>query len=95
MADYVYASVIIEAADQSVAQAFFGSDAMFVFGLSEDGSAPATHYVTAGPYDAQQLADFLNDAVCPCWVHFGETPDYNGLLPVAEPEPEPALEPVA
>lgn len=89
MSEYVYATLIVSAADQQAAQALLGSTDIFVFGLSADGTAPATHYVTCGPWDSTELDAAMNQTAVPFWVHFGREPDYNGLVPVEVPIDNP------
>ena len=52
--NYTFATVAILAADQAAAQAQY--PAYFNTGASETGEAPATHYVTSGPFDNAELA---------------------------------------
>jgi hypothetical protein len=97
MSNYTYCTLIIEAAYQQAAQELFGNSTtdpdtgavvvtpntnVFVTGLSADGTAPATHYVTAGPFDNSELNKALNQQAVPFWVSFGPEPDFNGLQQV-------------
>ena len=54
MTDYTFATVAVTAADQAAAQAEF--PAYFLAGASPTGAPPATHYVTSGPFDNDELA---------------------------------------
>ena len=70
MANYTYATVIVPSENQSKAQAIAGADT-FVAGLSADGTEPATHYVTSGPFDNDQLNQFT-DAEWKKTIRFGD-----------------------
>ena len=70
MANYTYATVIVPSENQSKAQAIAGADT-FVAGLSADGTQPATHYVTSGPFDNEQLNQFT-DAEWKKTIRFGD-----------------------
>ena len=70
MANYTYATVIVPSENQSKAQAIAGADT-FVAGLSADGKQPATHYVTSGPFDNDQLNQ-LTDATWKKTIRFGD-----------------------
>ena len=63
------ATVIVAAADQAAAQADFPD--YFFTGLSADGPAPATHFVTNGYFDDDELAKIVNDVTWPRKVYFG------------------------
>ena len=91
---YTFATLIVAAADQLAAQELFGTTTtdpdtgavvvtpnfnVFVTGLSADGTAPATHYVSAGPFDNSELNKALNQQAVPFWVSFGPEPDFNGM----------------
>lgn len=67
--NYTYATVIVTLANQAKAQAIAGADT-FVAGLSADGSEPATHFVTSGPFDNDQLNQ-LTDATWKKTIRFG------------------------
>ena len=70
MANYTYATVIVTLANQAKAQAIAGADT-FVARLSADGKQPATHYVTSGPFDNDQLNQFT-DATWKKTIRFGD-----------------------
>ena len=70
MANYTYATVIVPSENQAKAQAIAGADT-FVAGLSADGTQPATHYVTSGPFDNDQLNQFT-DAEWKKTIRFGD-----------------------
>lgn len=61
MSDFTYATVCISAAAQQAAQADL-SDGFFNTGLSADGTEPATHYMTSGPWDSAELSRVCNPA---------------------------------
>ena len=67
--NYTYATVIIAAADQAAAQTDFPE--CFTCGLSADGSAPATHYNTSGPWGNDELERIVNGAPWSKRVAFG------------------------
>ena len=67
--NYTFATVAVAAADQAAAQASYPE--YFHTGASETGEAPATHYVTSGPFDNVELATILNSQDWPKRVAFG------------------------
>lgn len=70
MANYTYATVIIPAENQDKAQEIAGADT-FVSGLSLDGKQPATHFITSGPFNNDQLNQ-LTDAEWEKTIRFGD-----------------------
>ena len=76
--NYTFATLIVSAADQLAAQELLSSK-YFLTGLSADGTTPATHYVSAGPFDNDELNKALNQQTVPFWVSFGPEPDFNGM----------------
>ena len=65
MSEYTHRTIIVPAAFQQLAQGLCEAAAegdagkgMFTTGLSPDGSAPATHYISSG-YIFQEFADLL------------------------------------
>ena len=65
MSEYTHRNIIVPAAFQQLAQGLCEAAAegdagkgMFTTGLSPDGSAPATHYISSG-YIADDLAELL------------------------------------
>ena len=82
MTDYTYATVIIAAADQAVAQAEYPD--YFTAGYYEatEGADPsvATNYVTSGPFSNQELTDIINNVTWPRKVYFGDTQSVLSLL---------------
>ena len=67
--DYTFATVAVAAANQAAAKAQY--PAYFNTGASETGEAPATHYVTSGPFDNVELAAIMNSTDWPKRVSFG------------------------
>lgn len=70
MANYTYATVIIPVENQAKAQEIAGADT-FVSGLSSNGKQPATHFITSGPFDNDQLNQ-LTDANWKKTIRFGD-----------------------
>lgn len=68
MTDYTYATIIIEAANQSAAQ-LLTTDQYFIVGASETGEAPATYYFSSGPFDNSEVDALMNDKFKK-WVRF-------------------------
>ena len=69
MTDYTFAIVAVSAADQAAAKEQYPD--YFNAGASETGEAPATHYVTSGPFDNVELAAIMNLNDWPKRVAFG------------------------
>ena len=70
MSDFTQATVIIKAADQAAAQADMG-DTVFIVSASPTGEAPATNYVTSGPWSNAEMDQMANDVVWPKKMYFG------------------------
>ena len=70
MSDFTQATVIIKAADQAAAQADMG-DTVFIVGASPTGLAPATNYVTSGPWSNAEMDQMANDVTWPKKMYFG------------------------
>lgn len=91
MTDYTYATVIIADADKAQAQADLG-DGFFNFGLSATGEAPATNWMSSGPFNNNELDAIVNTYTWPKQIYFGQ--DWQaaiasaGLQPVVEPPAE-------
>lgn len=85
MSEYVYATLIVEAKDQQAAKDLLSSE-YFNFALSADGSEPATHYISAGPFSTEEMNIAMNQTDIPFWSYFGREPNYNGLIPVVVAE---------
>ena len=60
--NYTYLTIIVPAAAQAEAQAL-SSDGYFTTPLSESGEAPATHYITSGPFDNETSNILLNSSI--------------------------------
>lgn len=71
MSDYTFASVLISAADRQQAQADLG-DGFFNTPLSPTGEAPATNFMSSGPFDNSELNIVVNTAIWPKRVYFGQ-----------------------
>ena len=87
MTSWTFATVAISAADQAAAQAQYPD--YFTTGASETGDLPITHYVTAGPFDNNELAAIMNSTDWPKRVAFGQDAQAGmaqlGLILVTEP----------
>jgi hypothetical protein len=79
--NYTYATLIVPAFAQSSAKELLSED-YFNMGLSIDGTDPASHYVSAGPFSNEELGKALNQSDIPFWVNFGNEPNYHDLIPV-------------
>lgn len=81
MADYTYASVVILDADKANAQADLG-DGFFNTGLSADGTEPATHWISSGPWSNEELDKVCNQSPdgfeWPYQISFGQ--DWQGFI---------------
>jgi hypothetical protein len=80
--DYTFASVLCSADDQTALQEIVG-DGYFTAGYSEDGTAPATHYISSGPFDNAVLTQIMDSKLFDL-VSFGMETDTFGLLPITE-----------
>ena len=78
---YTFATLVVSAEHQLAAKELLSSD-YFNLGLSSDGTSPATHYITSGPFDNTELNKALNQSLVQFWVSFGPEPDFNGLQQV-------------
>lgn len=83
MSDYTYATLIVSAEQQELAKELLSQE-YFNLGLSADGTAPATHFVTSGPFSNEELNTALNQSEVKFWVSFGISPDYNEMQVIAE-----------
>ena len=63
-------TILISAADQAAAQADMG-DTVFIVGASPTGEAPATNYVTSGPWSNAEMDQMANDVAWPKKMYFG------------------------
>ena len=57
--NYTYATIVIGNEDREQAQADLGSG-FFNTGLSQSGEAPATHWLSSGPFDNTELNIIVN-----------------------------------
>lgn len=81
--NYTYCTLIVSAANKQAAQELLG-DSYFTNALSSDGTAPATHYISSGPFDNNALNTALNQTDVNFFVSFGMQPDFNDLKPLVE-----------
>ena len=91
MTDYTFATIIVAAQDQAAAQADLG-DGFFNTALSPTGEAPATNFMSSGPFDNSEMYTVVNTATWPKTIYFGQdwqaALDAQGLKMV-QPAPEP------
>lgn len=69
--NYTFATVIIADADKAAAQADLG-DGFFNTGLSTDGTEPATHWMSSGPFDNTEMDKICNTVTWPKKIYFGQ-----------------------
>jgi hypothetical protein len=82
MADYTFASVLCSAANQTALQELVG-EGYFNAGFSADGTAPATRYISTGPFDNAVLTQIIDSKLFDL-VSFGMETDTFGLVAVTE-----------
>lgn len=78
--NYTFASVSVTADNQEALQAIVG-DGYFNSPFSETGEAPATHYLSTGPFDNDVLNQIMDSKLFDA-VHFGMEAFNFDLLPV-------------
>lgn len=78
--DYTFASVLIKTENQTAMQDIVGTG-YFDAGYSTDGNAPATHYISSGPFDNDALNKILNSKLFE-QVIFGLETNTFGLIAV-------------
>ena len=71
MSNFTFATVLIAAADQAQAQADLG-DGFFTTPLSATGEAPATNFMSSGPFDNSEMDKICNEVAWPKKVYFGQ-----------------------
>lgn len=76
MSDYTFCTVAIPDSEKAAAQEIY--PAYFVVGLSADGSAPATHWVTSGALDNSEINAMVLKIVNGWRFDFGN--DFQGAL---------------
>ena len=87
--DYTYATIIIAAADQKIAQDSLNDSSLFIAAASPTGQEPATNYFTSGPWSNAQM-DYIADEVA--WKKKILSPDWQqalageGLQMIVQPE---------
>jgi hypothetical protein len=80
--DYTFASVSCTSANQAALQDIVG-EGYFNAGFSADGTAPATHYISTGPFDNAVLTQIMDSKLFDL-VSFGMETDTFGLVAVVE-----------
>ena len=83
--NYTFASVLCSADNQLALQEIVG-DGYFNSPLSEDGTAPATHYLSSGPFDNTVLDQIMDSKLFEL-VSFGMETNTFGFMPVTVVEP--------
>lgn len=68
--DYTFASVIVADSDKATAQAEMG-EGLFTCPLSASGAAPATHWLSSGPFNNEEMNTIVNVAKWSKKVYFG------------------------
>ena len=71
MSTFTHATVIVADADKAAAQADLG-EGFFATALSADGTEPATHWISSGPFNNDELNRICNDVAWPRKVYFGQ-----------------------
>lgn len=83
--NYTFASIVIADKDKTQAQADMG-DGFFTVPLSATGEAPATHWMSSGPFDNTELDRICNTGegafAWPYKISFGQ--DWQGFLATLE-----------
>ena len=74
---YTYATIIIVAADQKLAQDSLADPTLFITPASPTGKAPATNFFTSGPWSNEQM-DYIADEVA--WKKKIRSPDWQQAL---------------
>lgn len=86
---YTYATVIVPAGDQAAAQSDLG-DGFFVSALSADGKT-ATHYMSSGPFNNDELELVVNTVQWTRKIYFGNewerAVEAEGLVLLTNPQP--------
>lgn len=71
MSDFTFATVIIAAQDQAAAQADL-SEGFFNTALSPTGEAPATNFMSSGPFNNSEMDTIVNTSTWPKVIYFGQ-----------------------
>ncbi len=71
MSDYTFATIIIAAQDQAAAQADLG-DGFFNTALSPTGEAPATNFMSSGPFANNEMDIIVNTVTWSKVIYFGQ-----------------------
>lgn len=87
--DYTFATIVVPDADHAAAQKDYPN--YFMVGLSADGSAPATFWVSSGPFSNVEMDNIVNEQVWAKRIYFGNNTQAVlttlGLMPVQVPDP--------
>lgn len=70
--DYTFATVIVNKEFQKQAQEELGSEVFFSTALSFSGSFPATHYMSSGAFNNDEMEKIVNLVDWPNKVYFGQ-----------------------
>jgi hypothetical protein len=79
--NYTFASVSVTAGNQAAMQDIVGDGYFNGAGYSEDGTAPATHYLSSGAFDNTVLDQIMDSKLFEL-VSFGMETNTFGLMPV-------------
>ena len=71
MSTFTHATVIVADADKAEAVSDLG-EGFFATALSADGTEPATHWMSSGPFDNSELDRIVNTYTWPKKVYFGQ-----------------------
>ena len=71
MSTFTHATVIVADADKAAAVSDLG-EGFFATALSADGTEPATHWMSSGPFSNDELNRICNDVAWPRKVYFGQ-----------------------
>ena len=71
MSTFTHATVIVADADKATAVSDLG-EGFFATALSADGTEPATHWMSSGPFNNDELNRICNDVAWPRKVYFGQ-----------------------
>ena len=71
MSTFTHATVIVADADKAEAVSDLG-EGFFATALSADGTEPATHWMSSGPFNNDELNRICNDVAWPRKVYFSQ-----------------------
>ena len=69
--DFTFVTIIIEDQYRASAQPTLGQG-FFTVGLSESGQSPATHWMSSGPFNNDELDKICNQTAWPYLIKFGQ-----------------------